>query len=886
MQLMNDGPRVRRYFFNPAARLNPLLRATGVEIRQFVPGKRNTSHIDPLAGSKLSRRRRVAPKDGRYSRYSLKEITTVFIHHCVENGGFSAVPLEAAEDRNQQVVKKSFTPEISEYLRENGCDETDVLVWAWILTAKDSRKAGLRLEALNKSAERAGVARPIIPPFLVLALLRREQLPRSTLHALFPIVEKLLTPCDGVHFRDHKSVILLAIRLLRQCRDSWPEALPRAVDLIVENFRRPGWAHEALPAWVTRAFNRLLVLLSLPTSIGPYRNVPLLQKCQFALIQKMATMEAPMTREGYRAIITVQVAHRKTAEESEKTRNMGKGWPPWFEERDGWVEAHRKAYEDVVSRGGLVIQQMMEAGYKLADWEKEAEVLTGKDTDKSPTIQTRSFWRRRILNIDESVDDSRRVWAARVRATRTLDEAWWNFQQCREQGVPHLTVWEEMFEKLLWDDKLQKETHREGLVRKEINERGHLTSYDFWLRGVTERKSRAVPGDGKELIHPPLNPRDGVYNGEPPLDVEGLFDQMIRDGIRPGIRLTTLLVGKVHRSSFAMTVLKHWDEELANQLIKPMYSLHNSTSQKPMNTKVLTAFLQQLSNARAIYPALRLVRHHRPKYRPAWNTVIAGFVNTLSPNIPPAFQIHDLRAQTTRTVWSLYKEMRLLVDIDSETLRLLAVAAERWSTLALGDEALWDGVPPPDRLIGIFNHELGLEISEDTTPMINPEQAALHVFVRALGFARRYDALEQVVHYLDRRELKLDNALGRRVLVAIKVFLEGAGYGTPEADWRVSQDGWDRIDRLEEVVNRRWGGWPGESECAVYLITAGLVRGWRVEPPPVEEEVPPSVEEETAMVDELARRSPAPKLTPPPLSNCDAGFFTSSSGSGALLSRL
>jgi len=826
------------YFFNPATRLNPLLRATGVEVRQFVPGKRNTSNSDPLTARKLSRRRRPA-KEGRYSRYSLKEITTLFIHHCVQAGGFRTVAPEDAEDvedTNQRIVENSFTPEIREYLRGKGCEEPDVLVWGWILTARDSRTAGFRLEALKESAQRTGDMRPVIPPFVVLALLRREQLPRSTLRTLFPIIEELLTPCDGVCFRDHKSVIVLAVRLLRQCRDSWPEGLPHAVDLIVEKFQRPGWVHQGLPAWVTRAFNRLLALLSLPTPIGPYRNVPLLQRCQFALIQKMAAMDAPMTREGYRAVIAVQIAHPKTAEEAEKARGMGKNWPPWFEERDGWAEAHRKAYEDVVSRGGQVIQQMMEAGYKPANWEREAAVLAGKDTDTSPTIQTRSFWREGILKAADSVDESSRIWAARVRATRTLDEAWWNFQQSREHGTPHPIVWEEMFEKLLWDHKLQWETHREGLVRQEIAKREHLTSYDFWLRGVMERKSRIVPGDGKELVHPPLNPRDGVYNAEPPLDVEGLFDQMIREDIRPGNRLTTLLVGKAHRSTFAMKVLRHWDEGIANQLTKAMNTFPLSDPPKKVNTKVLTAFLQQLSNARATYRALRLIRYHRPRYRPAWNTVIAGFVHILSPNAPDAFQAPELRVQSARTVWMLYKEMRRLVDLDSETLRLLAIAAERWTTLRTGDAIHWDGLPPPDRLVKIFTYELGLNTSKDTTPMVTPEQAALHVYVRALGFAQRYDALEQVIHYLDRREMRLETPLGRRVLVAIRIFLEGAGYGTPVVDWRVSRDGWGRIDRLEEVVNRRWGGWPEDNECAVYLITAGLVRGWRVEPPQVDEE--------------------------------------------------
>jgi len=709
------------------------------------------------------------------------------------------------------------------------------MTWAWILTSEDENMVGLKLQAIIKTFRadgslKGGYARPL-PPFVILTILQRKQLRRSTLQILSPIIEDLYSPHHSLRIQDEKTTILLSIRLLRHFRETWPAALPRVVHLISNNFYATT-SSGSPPAWVTHTFNRFLLLFSIPTSDGPYKNMPLLQKCQFALVQRMATLGAPITREGYRAIITVQLAHHKTLDEAQRVRNMGRNWPPWLTERDGWTATHRKAHEEVVSRGGQVIRQMMEAGYSLMDWEKEALVLAGKDTDSSPTIQTRSFWNKQKLGEGYVGGDSSRIWAARVRATRTLEEAWWNFQECKAQcGVPHTDVWEEIFEKVIWDEKLKKRMQDESLARKAVSGNPYLTRSDFWLRNIDEQKNNNVPGDGKELIPPPINPRDGVFNAEPPPNVEDLFGMMIRDGVHPRARIAALVIAEAKKSiPFAVTVLKHWDPEQAYHFLSPLH--HPSPKHtkplprpaKPINNKVLTAFLSRLCNSRSPFKALRLIHYHCPKYRPAWNTVMQGFINFLSPRSSLALTLgpHH-RIESLRAVWQLYKDMTRLVDVDNETLRLLAVAAERSLVTPLSETVLWDGKPPPEMIIRIFFDNLGINSNEE--PMLSPESAALHAFVRALGVARRYAEIEQLIRFLAGKEVMLEDTMGRRVLVAVKVFLEGAGYGVPEGDVEVSKIGWIVLERLDPVVREAWGGWGEDADVEAYLVLAGMVRG-------------------------------------------------------------
>jgi hypothetical protein len=817
--------------------MNTLLRQAGADIPAYAAGKTNLSWRDPLtAVSERGRRREphyISPVG--MAKLSLKQITALFIFHCNRSGDKRRPFTEPAVDEDalsdSMIVKAVFTDPVLWYLRRRRCTPEDVMTWAWILTAPDGQSLGRRLEAALASDRK-----PSLPPFLITSVLNRRNLPRTTLQALFPTIDSMLSPENTLRIEDSKTAVVLAVRLLRRLRECWPEELPRVVDFIDRAF---GTTFSEAPTWLTHTYNRLLMLFSIPTADGPYRNSQLLQRCQLALVKQMVNLNAQITREGYRAIITVQLANPKSVQESEKVRSMSRSWPPWFEERDGWIAARRKAHDDVVAAGGKVIEQMMEAGYRLMDWEKEASVLAGKDTDGSPTIPTRTFWNRE-RSIKWYSLQSPRIWAARVRATRTIEEAWWHFQECMSRGVPHYSVWQEMFEKAIWAEKLERRSLHEDKLKSAIKQPGYVPDRQYWhLRSKIEQRNQSVPGDGKELIHPPLNPREGIYNAEPPPNVENLFGMFLRSGLKPDSQLTALIVSQVGKTSLAVTVLKLWDKEQAERMLSPpaptphpFYHITAATitpaEKEKINIKVLTALLARLSRPRSLGKALRLIRHYRPRYRPAWNTVLEGFVNSLSPTSP----VSHLREQNVRLVWCLYNEMRSLIDIDAETLRLLAIAAERWTTMGL--TTTWDAMRPVDRIVPLVFRHLGVEAG--TTGLVPPEPALLHAVVRALGFARRFAELETLILWLERSGWECTGPMARRTLVAAKVLLEGAGYGVPVVD----REAWRRLERLRPLVERRWGDvWADEREAERYLILAGLVRGRR----PVEEEEEVVVEE-------------------------------------------
>ena len=726
------------------------------------------------------------------------------------------------------VVRRVFVPRAVSYLQKTGFVPEDVMTWAWILTARSGLDVGHRLSAAVRAAGSAKNLR--LPPFVILSILQRKHLLRSTLQMLLRFVEDLYSSGRTV---DNHTTVLFAIRLLRHFRRSTPAALPRVADLITNHLYAAATANPSserpLPSVVTLTFNRLLSLFSLPTADRPYRNAVLLQQCQFALIQRMAAMGAPVTREGYRAIIVVQLAQHKTPEEAEKVRNMRKNWPPWFSERDGWSVVHRLAHQQVVSRGGQVIRQMIEAGYRLIDWENEAMVLAGKDTDSTPTIQTRTFWNKQKLGLGSATSHSPRIWAARVRATRTLDEAWFHFRECRAQcGVPHPDVWAEMMERVVWQEKLVKLIKDWSSTHRSVAMNTYASRPDFWLRKTAEQLSNAVPGDGKELVPRPANPSAGIYNPDPPPSAKDLFSMMVRDGLRPPARLVALIVGEADLSiPFSMAVLRHWDSDQAFQMLYPLYRnppKNAKPSAKALNLQVLTALLNRLCKRRQPLKALKVIAHRPPTYLPAWNAVMRGFVSVLSPRIRNPNQ-HPHRLASIRAVWSLYKTMSALVDADNTTLRCLCVAAERWITLPDAETILWDGRPPPDAVALLFFDSLTAAGGFG----LMPDPASLHAFVRTLGLARKHADMERLLVLLAEQDAPLgEDAMGRRVLGAARVFLEGAGYGVPEDDPECSEVGWDVIDKLTPVVQDRWGGWGEDPELEEYLILAGMVRGKRV----------------------------------------------------------
>lgn len=424
-------------------------------------------------------------------------------------------------------------------------------------------------------------ATPRIPSFLLLFIFRLPNLPSTTLRILLPYVATALAPTP-FPAGDTKTPLVLLIRLLRQARAVYPSALPHITALITTHLH-PASCLPALSPRLTATYNRLLSLFSYPILDRPFKSVPLQQRSQFLLLRKMASLDVPITREGYRALTSVQLAHRKTATEVSLSRSLASTWPPWPIARDGHA-ASATATLLPLSRAAQVLRQMLETGYAWQGWETEAAVLAGTDTDASPTIQTRSFYHGRRNSATAS---PYALWAVRVRATRTVEEAWCVFLAATEARELAPEVWEQMFVKVLSAAKGRalRDTHRkrleriqeawqnadEGAERLKIGRA--LQRWDQAQRLLVAREKHVLPGDAKEVAVAPISPSDGVYVDLPVPGVEEMFAMMRRVGgggsrVEIGPQLVAMLVKAAESVEAGEWVMKEWSKEKWRRMVK------------------------------------------------------------------------------------------------------------------------------------------------------------------------------------------------------------------------------------------------------------------------------------------------------------------------------
>lgn len=442
-----------------------------------------------------------------------------------------------------------FCAENVEYLEARGYNATDVVAWAWILKSNTTYEAALRLLTLEEKHETMnGLAAHGVPPFIPLFLLRKWQnlepkafrlLLAYSLHVIsdhsLPTLRHFATEGpDGVldqqqpskntkTLMDHNMCVSFTDSLLHHSRKVWPEAQVAIVRAFAFYLTRPEMKRATIQMnrFKARHTNNFLELLSLPSKAGPFKSASAQQQAQFELLKAMAEQDPviPVTRQGYRGIIAVQLAHKKTMAERQSAELKAVSWPPWKEERLG-IDFER-GFEGMTSRAMHVINQMKHAGYPLSSWEEVAAVLAGWDTDKSPTIQTRSMMGPKShlpdLRGGESGSNHAAIWAARIRATRTVREAWACFLSYQNLNLPpHRDIYAEMAAKLIYREKAVKN--------------------DF------DQVSSALPGDGPEVFPEPRSARDVIYVDTKPPTLDELLKQMLSHGIRPSEKLLVLLL--------------------------------------------------------------------------------------------------------------------------------------------------------------------------------------------------------------------------------------------------------------------------------------------------------------------------------------------------------
>ncbi|KAL1962073.1 hypothetical protein VTN77DRAFT_601 [Rasamsonia byssochlamydoides] len=452
-----------------------------------------------------------------------------------------------------EALKRVFNDRHLQLLSAKGHSAEDVMAWAWILKANHPSQAALRLLVLAKHytlQEQNTTKR--LPPFITLLLLRRKHLDvrafRVLLHYSLHILNQQPLPTiasvvgsvsEGSEFkitlppkRDQPRVaaataMSMVKLLLYHARHLWPAAqlsiAHSFASFLTHSLAEPNATSEhTLRLNRLRAyyFNACLWLLSIPSKHGPFLSASIQQRAQFELLKAMAAHRPvlPVNRRGYQAVVAVQVAHKKTAAEKQSARYKAASWPPWKEEKLG-IDSQR-GNEGMRSRAMQVMSQMKEAGYSHTVWEEVASILAGWDTDGSPTIQTRRLTGSpgKLSASAKSRLNDPAIWAARIRATRTVREAWACFLSYQDQGLPpRMRIYYAMAEKLVF--------------RRLAIERNF------------DRVSLSLPGDGLEVFPEPSSARDVIYVRSEPPSVDDLLKQMLSQGIRPSGRFLALLLG-------------------------------------------------------------------------------------------------------------------------------------------------------------------------------------------------------------------------------------------------------------------------------------------------------------------------------------------------------
>ncbi|SMR63831.1 unnamed protein product [Zymoseptoria tritici ST99CH_3D1] len=413
---------------------------------------------------------------------------------------------------------KSYTFSQTEirFLRVNGYTTTDdISAWADIVTTSDS------LSAARKLSERAASGKST-PAFILLHVLRRKHISGAALRILILSTFSTLYGQSRSHMppRLHGPPLFLAIiRLMRHARKVWPQALASIVSIWLRHLQhttisnKSRAAHQQLAAR-TFELNKLLSLVSLSTSLEPFKHVAHRSAAIVPILQFMSEHKPPLLidRTGYRAVIRVQLAQPKAEREQQWAELKALSWPPWKVDRTGMDASIGLDYG--VSQAGATLDAMKDAGYRPLAWEQVARLYAGWDTDGTPTIQTRALLCLPGYLNSEKSPPRISLWAARIECTRTVQEAWACY-----------LAWEELHEQ-----------HNQMIylaIFTKLNEEAKARSKSGIEDEETEVESRyqpPLPGDGKEIFPPPRSTHLHTYTRTSPPTVDELYTTLRERG--------------------------------------------------------------------------------------------------------------------------------------------------------------------------------------------------------------------------------------------------------------------------------------------------------------------------------------------------------------------
>lgn len=633
------------------------------------------------------------------------------------------------------------------WLSGEGYDVTDLTTWDWILTAESAERAAIRLTVLAKQRYRNFTAEKPIPTFVLLFLLRRQDVNSRCLKLLLEhALDRLLHQGS---FRGHgearhwsppkqaeggakpflypemsePTIFLVVVRLLRQARKVWPAAMVRISAMMTKYIGGTGVRSESTPgvplkeqtsARLTFLYNKMLSLLALPSNLYPFESLAYHQQAQFIVLKRMNEFQPPLiiTREGYQGVIDVQLRHKKTPRERQWAAMKALSWPPWKEEKLG-IDRDI-GVEHGISRASEALLRARESGYARQAWEDVAGVSAGWDTDRSPTIQTRAIIpRTQSLHrgfkadavLSPPVQHVKELWAARIRATRTVDEAWACFLASKNlaESQPAEAVYYAMFEKLIFEAKRIKRRVLNDSVERKVNSTG---------------TSSLLPGDCKETFPVP-GPREAIYVRTPTPDINEHLKMMVDDKIKPSGRFLAFLWD--HAGTFEMGLTYLRESSLDFSMIQALIG-RNITHEvrqarlKLMEDHLFASFIAFLSRSapftlsikpdyhagklplntvfshltivklgsthmNPLLQAFQLMEIRKPYYRPPWNALLSALARPGRVVSVNSFQNRNRDVQdalTWKAMCDVLSQMEEIgLDIDFSGFQILCVGLEK-----------------------------------------------------------------------------------------------------------------------------------------------------------------------------------------------------------------
>ncbi|CAK7271705.1 hypothetical protein SEPCBS57363_004760 [Sporothrix epigloea] len=444
-----------------------------------------------------------------------------------------------------------------------GISEDDIQHWLWILSAPGSDERISRFVADGTRPK---------PVFLLFQLLRHDEtfhkgrslldlynyIARQCVHLRlrlpefeppFGAVRRSIDP--ALNMTPDNFLMLLRLLVYHYLR-LWPSALPAVSRLVVSYI-------ETLPHMVKggdqqafkdacRIFNCALVLFQRKSPVSPVFHMRYNWRAQKVLLAMSSALPRALliNRAGFRAIRRVLLALGKSPAERVVALRMARTWPPYRRNWDGRDEQRQP--QDDFSRSTQAGVLMREAGYAETEHDHALGVLGGVLPGESPTVQTRSLSPRTWTGFRASLNVFS-TWAARVRATRDINEAWHEFQTAptnmygsRSLLRPNIQVYAEMFKKLVALSVDFRSTPP-GIL-------------SFSGQAVGRHGKELLPGDAKE-VYPVNDATLTTFEKQRlrPPTLAALYEQMLHDDIRPVGDCLSVLVQNATTLDAAMKYL-------------------------------------------------------------------------------------------------------------------------------------------------------------------------------------------------------------------------------------------------------------------------------------------------------------------------------------------